>query len=94
MEEKDNLIVKVQGDEHFPEVISKLGLLGKLVRISYRWGGSVKFITGKITNTTPHFMFINRHDENHTMYCIALREIVGFRQCEPVVESPSTGVKK
>lgn len=79
---EDKFIVKVQGDEHFPEVINKLGLLEKTVRISYHWGNSVKYITGKIANVTPQFIFISRHDDNpkkDTTYCIALREIIGFR---------------
>lgn len=80
---EDNVIVKIQGDERFPEVINKLNLLGKAVRISYRWGTSVKYITGKIADVTPQFIFISRPDANptkNTTYCIALREVIGFRQ--------------
>lgn len=79
---EDNLTVKVLGDERFPDVIEKLELLGKAVRISYRWGNSVKYITGKIADVTSQFLFISRHEENpqnSRTYCIALREIIGFR---------------
>lgn len=57
---ESNVIVKVEGDERYPEIIGKLGLLEKIVRISYHWGKSEKYITGKIEDVTPQFIFIRR----------------------------------
>lgn len=80
MEEK--MVVKVEG-EHFLETIRQLGLFETVVRICYHWGKDVTYITGKIVGMTPQFIFIKRHEKNpekDIMYCIALREIIGFRE--------------
>jgi len=82
-EMENNVIVKVEGDERYPEIINKLGLLGKIVRISYHWGDSVKYITGKIDDVTSQFIFIRREGTNPQegkMKCLALRELIGFSE--------------
>ena len=81
-EMEENVIVKVEGDERYPDIIKKLGLLGKFIRISYHWGDTVKYATGRVEDVTPQFIFITREGENPQKgktQCFALREIIGFR---------------
>jgi hypothetical protein len=80
---ESNVIVKAEGDEQYPEIIKKLGLLGKTIRISYNWGKDVKYITGKIEDVTPQFIFIRREGINPQegkIKSLALRELVGFSE--------------
>ncbi|MEM1590220.1 MAG: hypothetical protein QW175_07370 [Candidatus Bathyarchaeia archaeon] len=77
----ENMIIKLDGDKQFAELVDKLSLKNETVRICYKIGYDTTYKTVKIIDITPQFLVVKELDKDGKKGTLAIKlaNVEGFR---------------